>query len=201
MNDENTGFAACSLYNAIKLHFTTDSYDYFKYNGKSNVTKDQFARRKDKFQFYKLAKKYSYDELVNFLVANFSVRNIKWAGDLLDTESDEIYRKWQKTKQSLTYTFEQDIMHLKDLVKDAPSELLKVNHGEYPKLLSEWLHGDIKLETICIMESLLKFNSMWSEKISENIIWPQKRNLIVKYTPFLKFDKDQCRNIMKEHLL
>ena len=201
MMDENTGFAACSLYNAIKLHFTTDSYDYFKYNGKSNITKDQFARRKDKFQFYKLAKKYSYDELMNFLIANFLVRNVKWAGDLLDTESDEIYRKWQKTKQSLTYTFEQDIIYLKDLVEDNPSELLKVYHGEYPKLLSEWMHGDIKLETICIMENLLQFTTMWSEKISETIIWPQKKNLIVKYTPFLKYDSNQCRNIMKEHLL
>ena len=50
---ENTGFAAFALYNALKLHFTSDSYDYFKYHGKTNVSKQTFTTRKDKYQFYK----------------------------------------------------------------------------------------------------------------------------------------------------
>ena len=39
---DNTGFAAFALYNALKLHFTSDSYDYFKYHGKTNVSKTTF---------------------------------------------------------------------------------------------------------------------------------------------------------------
>jgi len=50
--EEGSGFSAFALYNAIKLHFTTDSYDYFKYHGKTNVTRDNFAIRKDKYTFY-----------------------------------------------------------------------------------------------------------------------------------------------------
>ena len=60
---ENTGFAAYALWNALKLHFTSDSYDYFKYNGKTNVSKQTFSIRKDKYQFYKLSRKYSLEEL------------------------------------------------------------------------------------------------------------------------------------------
>ena len=200
MIDENTGFAACSLYNAIKLHFTTDSYDYFKYNGKTNVSKDQFSKRKDKFQFYKLAKKYSYDELKDFLVANFLVTNVKWAGNLLENDAHENYLKWQKRNQALTYNFKQDIMHLRDLVEE-PRELLYVNNGEYPVLLRELMHDDVKIETVCIMENLLQFIPMWSEKISDSIIWPNYRLQILKYTPFLKYDKDDFKKTLKDILL
>ena len=60
---ENTGFAAFALYNALKLHFTSESYDYFKYNGKTNVSPQSFMTRKDKYQFYKLSRKYNPEEL------------------------------------------------------------------------------------------------------------------------------------------
>ena len=66
---ENTGFAAYALWNALKLHFTSDSYDYFKYNGKTNVSKSTFSTNKSKYQFYKLSRKYNLEELKDFYVA------------------------------------------------------------------------------------------------------------------------------------
>ena len=50
-------FEAYQKYIALKLHFTSD-YDYFKYNGKTNVTLNSFNERKDKFHFKKIVKKY-----------------------------------------------------------------------------------------------------------------------------------------------
>ena len=35
-----TGYETFSLYQALKLHFTQESYDFFKYNGKMNDIKD-----------------------------------------------------------------------------------------------------------------------------------------------------------------
>jgi len=46
---ETTGFEAYALYQSIKLHFTSDSYDFFRYNGKTNVSKDNFSRNKAKY--------------------------------------------------------------------------------------------------------------------------------------------------------
>ncbi len=54
-----TGYEAFSLYESLKLHFNKDSYDFFKYNGKTNVTVTSFENRKDKYHFYKLSRKYS----------------------------------------------------------------------------------------------------------------------------------------------
>jgi len=115
---ENTGFAAYALWNALKLHFTSESYDYFKYNGKTNVSKQTFTTNKSKYQFYKLSRKYNLDELKNFYIANFIQGKGDWVGDLLQ-DGDENYTKWQKTQQSLTYTFENDIMYMFDSVDGA----------------------------------------------------------------------------------
>jgi len=68
---ENTGYEAYALWNALKLHFTSDSYDFFKYNGKTNVSKQSFTHNKSKYQFYKLARKYSIDELKHFMLLTF----------------------------------------------------------------------------------------------------------------------------------
>ena len=51
-----TGYEAFTIYNALKLHFTNEKYDYFKYKAKSRVTIDSFERRKDKYYFYKLSR-------------------------------------------------------------------------------------------------------------------------------------------------
>jgi len=66
--NENTGFAAFALYNALKTHFTSTSYDFFKYNGKTNVSKETFMKHKSKYQFYKLSRKYTLEELRNFFI-------------------------------------------------------------------------------------------------------------------------------------
>ena len=63
----NDPFESYKLYNALKLHFETN-YDAIKYNFKSNVTPQSFFKRKDKYFFAKLAKKYN-GELKEFYVS------------------------------------------------------------------------------------------------------------------------------------
>ena len=104
-----TGYETFELYQALKLHFTSDSYDYFKYNGKSNVSVTSFENRKDKYHFYKLSRKYpNKEEMINFIVANFVEDDKSWVGNLLSEDAAQNYRKRQKVIQSLSYTFEND---------------------------------------------------------------------------------------------
>lgn len=196
--NENSGFAAFAMWNALKLHFTSDSYDYFKYNGKTNVSKQSFSTRKDKYQFYKLSRKYSLDELRNFYVANFLVDNNHWVGDLLTPQGEENYRKWQKRIQALTYNFENDIIYLLD--KYSPIELIKVKDGQYPKLLVEVMEGNIAIETVVIMDRMMNFWPMWSERIDDDIIWPTWRTRIKKYELFINVDTPKVKLILKEKI-
>lgn len=197
--EEGSGFSAFALYNALRLHFTSDSYDYFRYNGKSNVSKSNFATRKDKYSFYRLSRKYNLKDLQDFYIANFLEGDVKWVGDIAGADGEETYRKWQKRNQSLTYTFEQDIIQLFDKCS-TPEELLKVNDNDYPLLLREVMQGGTTIETLVILNNILKFLPMWARKINDTIIWPDWKRKIEKYSPFIKYDQVKFKTTLKENL-
>ena len=200
---ENTGFAAYALWNALKLHFTSDSYDYFKYNGKTNVSKSTFSTNKSKYHFYKLSRKYSLEELKDFYVANFIQGKGDWVGDLLQ-DGDENYTKWQKTQQSLTYTFENDIMYMFDSVDGAEfwhiDDYFKPIDGGWPMLITKMMHDKIKLETVCILIDIFDCMPRWEKQITDDIVWPTHRRIIKKYTPFINYDKQKFKEILKEKI-
>lgn len=194
---ENGGLVMYMMYTALRLHFTSDSYDYFKYNGKTNTTKESFLTHKNKYFFYKLSRKYSFEEARAFFVANFMKEDVKWVGELLTEEAEENYLEWQKRVQSLTYQFENDVQYLFD--RYSPEELLKVPKDGNPILLDELLRKKVCIETIIVMNGILKFLPTWKKKIEDDIIWPTWYKKIVKYEPFLDYDKQKYKNILKEH--
>ena len=197
--EEGSGFSAFAMFNALKLHFTTDSYDYIRYHGKSNVTADNFANRKDKYSFYKLSRKYRLEDLKNFYVSNLLEKDVNWIGDINNLDGEETYKKWQKRTQSLTYRFEQDIIGLLNDTQ-SPNEMLVVTDGQYPILLKEVMHSNIAVETLVILNDIMNFFPMWDKKIADTIVWPSMRRKFVKYTPFIDYDKEKFRLILKETL-
>jgi hypothetical protein len=187
----------------LKLHFTSESYDYFKYNGKTNVSKQTFTINKSKYQFYKLSRKYDIEELKNFYIANFIQGKGDWVGDLLQ-DGDENYTKWQKTQQSLTYTFENDIMYMFDSVDGAEfwhiDDYFKPIDGGWPMLITKMMHDKISLETVCILVDIFGCMPKWEKQITEDIIWPTHRRIIKKYTPFIQYDKEKFTKFLKEKI-
>jgi hypothetical protein len=84
-----TGYETFGLYQALKLHFTQESYDFFKYNGKTNVSVTTFENRKDKYHFYKLSRRLAQKEdMIDFIVANLVEDEKTWVGSLLMQESE-----------------------------------------------------------------------------------------------------------------
>lgn len=196
---ENSGFASYIMFHAIKQHFTTKSYDFFKYNGKIKLNQDHFMKDKCKYSYYKLSRKYDLDELRDFLVANFIDREIKWVGDITNEEGEASYFKWKKRNQSLTYIFTENVECLFDKV-NKPDELLVVRSGRFPRLLQETMEGNIEVETLCILNDIMSFVSMWDSKVDDDIIYPEWSRKIIKYTPFIDFDKTKYTNILKQKL-
>jgi len=200
---ENTGFEAYRLWNALKLHFTSDSYDYFKYHGKTNVSKQTFTTNKSKFQFYKLSRKYDLEELKCFYVSNFIEGNGDWVGDLLQ-DGDDNYTKWKKRIQSLTYTFENDISYIFDSVDGAEfwsiEDYFKPIDGGWPMLITKLMQKKISLETVCILIDILGCMPRWEKQITEDVVWPTWHRIIKKYTPFLEYDKGKLKQVIKEKI-
>lgn len=195
--EESNGFSAFALYNAIRLHFTSDSYDFFKYNGKTNVSKSSFSSRKDKYTFYKLSRKYNLEDLKYFYISNFLEKNVNWVGDITGPDGEATYKEWQSRYQSLTYNFEQDIISVLEKGESLDS-MFKVTDGQYPLLLNEVMQRNITIETFVILNDLLNFFPMWAKKINDTIIWPNIKRKCEKYTPFLNYDKVKFKNIVKQ---
>ena len=193
-----TGYEAFCLYNSLKLHFSTDSYDYFKYQGKSRVTIDSFENRKDKYFFYKLSRRNEKEDYVEFLVSNFLYDETIWVGKLLEEEALTRHRERMKVLQSMTYTFTNDCKHMLEDCKQ-PNDLL-ITTGEYPKLLTMTLRREVTLETFCILNSLMNFLPMWTKRIDDTIRWPGIKRKSMKYLPHIKFDCVKMKAILLKEM-
>jgi hypothetical protein len=193
-----TGYEVFCLYQSLKLHFSQESYDYFKYQGKSRVTIESFENRKDKWHFSKLSRKFNNkDECIDYLVANFLENDKVWVGTLLTEEAEAIYRQRQKVIQSLSYTFENDCVHLFGDSVD-PNVIIRVTDGEHPVLLKKTMQKVIQIETLCILNSILQFLPMWKSRISDSIIWPIWQLKMTKYAAFLPSDMIKYKLILKK---
>ena len=193
-----TGYEAFTVYNALKLHFSSEKYDYFKYKAKSRVTIGTFERRKDKYYFYKLSRQQREDDYVQFLVSNFIENPNLWVGELLQEESLSKYKKRMAVIQSLSYNFKNDCEVLRSVVEE-PNNIF-LTKGEYPVLLTKTLQKEINVETLCILNSLVNFFPLWQKKIQDTIHWPNFYMKCVKYTPFIEYDKSKFRQIAVDTL-
>jgi hypothetical protein len=195
-----TGFESYRLWNALKLHFTSNSYNFFQYNGKTNVSQQTFMKNKFRWHFTKLSRKYSLEELKDFYVANFIVDKGDWVMDLLQ-EGDDNYQKWQKRIQSLTYNFQNDMTYLLDQYGIKGEEIFRVDRGNYPKLLEEVMRGKVSIETLIILNNETNFVSgHWTPRINDDIIWPSWQRKIERYAPFIQYDKAKFKQILKEKI-
>lgn len=183
-------FEAYKRYLALKHHFTSDNYDYFKYNGKVNVKSTSFDLRKDKYMFYKLSKK---KDVEGYLIANMLNDGKTWIGDLLSSESEDIYVNWLKRQESLSYVFQNDI----DKLDDDMNLNFKVNNGEYPLALLLYLRKEICLETLIIINSIVNIFKHWNVSIRDTVLWPDIYRKCLKYQSFLKFDKKTYVKLLK----
>lgn len=186
-------FESYKLYNALKLHFETDSYDAIKYNFKTSVKPQSFFKRKDKYFFAKIAN--TYDNLLEFYVANFK-NDVKYVGDMLNEGGERYYRDHKKVLESLSYTFENDINKLAE--DNQFDSLLEANDNEHPLIIQLWMQDEIQLETVVIVDSITGFMDRESKKISETIIWPDIYRKVTKYKPFVKFNQDKCISILRK---
>ena len=103
-----TGFEVYKMYLALKLHFTSDSYDYFQYGGNAKASQVSFDQRRDKFFFVKLSRKFKDFELREFFVANFISEDKVYPATLV-REGAKNYADYIKRKESLSYRFKEDV--------------------------------------------------------------------------------------------
>ena len=193
------GYDLYCVYQAIKLHFTSENYNFFQYDGKTRVSIDAFQKRRDKFLFHRLARKYRDEEMVPFLVSNFVHSDGNWTKSLLEEEAEETYRNWKRTTDSMSKIYVEDLQKI--ATKETFNDLFKVEDGQFPKLLVAFLQKDVTIETMVILNNIFDFIRIWDKKISDDIIYPKMSRKIRKYGAFLAVNVDKYKILTKETLL
>jgi len=186
-------FDAYRTYLALKQHFSSD-YDYFKYQGKVNATISSFQARRDRFFFDKLAK---HNDPVGFLLSNIIHNPTAYIRELAYGENEKtIYKKWLKTKESLSYIFTTELAALDP---DFNSNFV-CKSNDHPPLLKTYLRGKISIETLCILCDLTGCLKHWGKQLEEDIVYKDVGLLVRKYSPFLQFDKEKFKKIIRSKM-
>ena len=188
------GYDAYCLYLAINNHFYSDSYDYFKYNGKVSAKLESFMKRKDKYHFAKLSRKYN-DELKDFLVANFSKKKY-YVRDLLEMECEKNYIEFKKRKQKLTYLITEEMKYLFDKYKHIDF-CIGIKDGQHSNILREYLGGRIAAETLVAVDKIFGIFTDYDTMVSENFIWPKTRKRLDSLAPFLELEHKKLETILQ----
>jgi hypothetical protein len=176
------------IYLAVSRHFTADSYDYFKYNGKINVSKDSFTARKDKYFFEKMAAKCANEQMaIGLCVAN-TIASKKYIRNF----TLEQYHEWLAYRDALDYRFIQELKKFKERKrgKNALETLMEMVIGK-----------ELSLEFLIIFNQVVEDNYVYN-RLDEvnNFIWTSDiKERIKKYEPFVlnlwEIDEDKVENL------
>jgi len=191
-----TPFETYRTYLSMKSHFTNPKFDFFKYGGKSRATMTSFNKRKDKYWFEKTSRKYSDQQVLDFLLSNFVIadnpQNL-WIGEIINS-GERNYADWMRRKQSLTYLFKEQSGKL--LSENELETVFDCSKG-HPVILKKYLGGEISLETLTIMEKVFSFVRDFDKKLTDPV-WETVSLKIKKYIPFININVYNYKKILKE---
>ena len=184
------GYTAYQYANAVNMHFNM-KYDAFKYHFKTRVTQKTYWGRPDKYQLTKIGARFkTKDEIIRYFAAHQIAGN-KWSGDMIRDE--KTYTDYLKRIESLSYNFKNELDELSEYSLDS---LLSCYKDNYPIVINKYLEETVSLETVCILNALTGFIEDANGKITETILWPDIYKKVVKYQPFLVFDRDKIMKIV-----
>ena len=174
------------MYCAMKAHFGKNDYDFITYNGKSRVSRNSFYKRKDRYFFVKLSRKYKeYDDIKNYMVSNFIVEQRGYVANF----NDRNYETWKDKRNNFYNIFTEEI---RPFVNNF-NPIFEAKKNEHPLLLKEYLGKRVSIETLIVLEELVDFTKSWNRIMSEDYIWYDIKKLMKNYKRFLTIDKNRYR--------
>ena len=174
------------MYCAMKAHFSKNDYDFLTYKGKSRVSRNSFYKRKDRYFFVKLSKKYEeYDDIKNYLISNFIVERRGYVANF----NDENYENWKNKRNNFYNIFTEEI---RPFVNNF-NPIFEAKKNEHPLLLKEYLGKRVSIETLIVLDELVEFTKNWNKHMPEDYIWYDLKKLMKNYKRFLPIDQNQYR--------
>lgn len=195
------GIDVYRTYLAMKQHFSNPKFDFFQYDGKVNAKESTYQSRSDFYFFETLARKLDSQEIKEYLLSSFvySPNPSKvWIGDIKRNGKDNWVR-WRKQNQSMKYNVQQDLSKVLDYMTRRGLEfnqLFSPNEG-HPPLLKLYIREEIQLETLIILDMVLRFMVRWDKEMNDPL-WSTLSLKIKKYKPFMSIPVKEYKLLMKE---
>lgn len=196
---KTSGYEAFKAFTAVRIHYVSDSYDFFKYNGETKaVSFEGFRSRKDKYSFVRLGRIYNREDLIYFLGVNFYEKSSIWIHDLFLDSPHLLYKEW-KARQTPTSRVEE----LTRLVSSGFKDLIAVHEDQHPRLLEKLLGKEVHPDTVCLADKSVKFTEQWLSAYPKDPVVNGMVSRLHKYSRFVQnvihYDTSTYDKIIQEH--
>lgn len=203
-------FEAFQLYQSMRLHFQTSSYNAIKYNYKSPCSTWQQYETVSKTEvnmYQKWASKYmTRQNLLIALAAHFHYNNPRHTLEYSPTDKrvKEAYVKLKQFLYSPKYFITKDLTYIK---QNATIDIIRTT-GNIPKIYPMSVKGLISEESLIAIDISLNLTKYISTKM-KSIMWDTFKQQHLKYCPFvcetlddeLIFDiKETIKNLKQKQL-
>ena len=188
-------FEVYILYLALNRHFKTKGYNFNKYNGRVNVKRETFLRRRDKGIFNRLRYKFKSErELKEFFISNLVYKNDFSIYNAFKAESFEIYEKWKIRNNDLESYYFKD---LRFLAKQPIASQLISREGSLPDVMKYFIQNKICIETLVLLDVFFNFVSR-NEDLYDDDQFKDLALKIKKYKTFLNLKINKLKLITKQ---
>lgn len=189
---------AYEIFQAMQLHWKSDSYDFVKYNGKlKNVNRFNFDKSPEKRYFFKAADKFpNENEFKLFLIPLF-LNNINISAyDIFTEESENLSNNWYRHIQKLKSVFKDECKVVFEYIFKNQISFDEFFIGEPVK--NFLAYDKICIETFIILEKLIKFVD---KSQAESILYKQLyEGRVQAYTSFVQIDHDKYKTILEQSI-
>lgn len=181
---------------AVRLHFTSDSYNYFKYNGK---TRSGELKLQDMWLRSIASNLETEDNVRDFFVANimtdFKRTNSvpTYMGEFNSKKGYDAWKSWKANQNAFRVIVEDELTATKKTIK----ELIQLDNKVHPVLYSEYINGRVSIETICNVVAVIpKLLTYWDENTVDPVLLPEFCRVCKKYYLFTNIDKQNTKRII-----
>jgi len=190
-------------YNAARLHFTSPSYDCFKYHFKSRATSASKPYITNKFLFIKLQKNYSARDVGNIVAANAAadLGSVPWINSCFNGDGMDAYQEWTGRQESSSYMFAKDLGILRNMMEQKGWTIHNLIDAPDPGILFLVYSKQIHIDTLIMLSRALGFLSKWPDDV--DALWSTTfKHFVYKYRPFMtQLAPDKIKDIVKQELI
>ena len=181
---------------ALKNHFTTEAYDFLKYNGKINASRESFYKRKDYKLFGSLASKLSQSNTIPFLVSQFISFNNVSISSILEQPllAQRKYLEWKDRTLDLKKLYETDLKVIAEKSNYSCYDLISQNQYDYPLLFKLVSSSSISPETYSLLNDLFNQTSKKYNGLENDTLF---LSLNLKYKKYRTFINLSLEDVLK----